>query len=527
VSRRFHSFLLITALSVWNSLPGWAAGEPEQSKKEVIFHIWPPTARIDAQLTQTSGDGDPYQLLDGKGLPNQPLTLPASFSANGRDSFKLRLRDPNGNFKSEIKPFETDYFAPGKNIWPKDGTVFYLEPLTLTGYVQRYSLLLKLLASGGLFIGVFIWHRQKQLHKAKAEAQQHDLLARQARLEAEQKSALAKENALKAQREQEAAQKAQAEAAKHSKRAQEAELTALQHKQLAEETEKRLEESRGEDSFLGLELDGFKILSMLGAGGMGRVYRAEASGSSAKPAMPREVAVKFIELSANPEERLRTENESKIHLALNHPQIHPNIVQCYSGGLFKNYAYLIMELMEGGDLKNWLRPNGVPADKLIPAFRPIFSGVHEAHHRGIIHRDLKPENIMLTKDGKPKIADFGLAKQQSNQVTKTDRHFGSLYYISPEQLHSSRQAVPQSDQYSLGVILYQLLTGKFPFDKEVMLDQYLAIYNEPPPHLPQRPDLTLELDAAIQKMLAKLPGDRYPDLVSCYQALTNAIRPSV
>src|SRR5215470_13846991 len=219
---------------------------------------------------------------------------------------------------------------------------------------------------------------------------------------------------------------------------------------------------------VGTRLGTYEILAPLGAGGMGEVYRAKDLR------LGREIALKLLpaELSASPERLARFEREARTVAGLNHP----NIVVLHSVEDQGDVRFLTMELVDGQSLDHALVPGGLPIPRVIELGIALADALAAAHEKGVIHRDLKPANVMLTKDGRVKVLDFGLAKvtpPESNPAVSTAATMaapisavgfvmGTMPYMSPEQVRG--EAVDaRSDLFSLGIILYELSVGRRPF----------------------------------------------------------------
>jgi hypothetical protein len=258
----------------------------------------------------------------------------------------------------------------------------------------------------------------------------------------------------------------------------------------------------------------YEILSPLGAGGMGEVYRARDTR------LAREVAIKVLpaELAADRERLKRFEKEARSASSLNHP----NIVTIYDIGSFDSIAYIAMERVEGSTVRELLVSGPIPVKKLLPIATQIADGLAKAHEAGIVHRDLKPENVMVTRDGLVKILDFGLAKlthvgsgsdEGSHLPTETGTSpgmvVGTVGYMSPEQ--ASGDLVDfRSDQFSFGSIVYEMVTGKRAFLKKTGVDTLAAILNEEPePIAAVNPQTPAPLRWIVERCLAKEPRQRY------------------
>jgi hypothetical protein len=253
-------------------------------------------------------------------------------------------------------------------------------------------------------------------------------------------------------------------------------------------------------------IPGYTVIEELGRGGMGVVFKASSEE------LNRFVALKMI-LSgdlASPDAGARFLKEAKAVARLQHPQV----VQIFRIGDHKGRPYLEMEYVDGGSLAD--RLNGrpwAPADsaRLIES---LALAVHHAHIRGIVHRDLKPANVLLTADGIPKVTDFGLAKSLGADagLTRTDSIIGSPSYMAPEQAGGTVRSIgPATDVYSLGAILYQLLTGRPPFRAATVLDTLEQVRSAAPlPPSRFQPGLPIDLETIVLKCLEKDPAKRYP-----------------
>jgi serine/threonine protein kinase/Tol biopolymer transport system component len=264
----------------------------------------------------------------------------------------------------------------------------------------------------------------------------------------------------------------------------------------------------------GVRLGPYDVVSRLGAGGMGEVWRARDSR------LNRDVAIKVLpeELSADAGRLKRFEKEARSASALNHP----NIVTIYDTGQSDSVSWIAMELVEGKNLRELLFAGSLPVKRVLTIAAQVADGLARAHEAGIVHRDLKPENVMVTKDGRVKILDFGLAKltytgvesgEGTNIATETGTGagviLGTVGYMSPEQ--ASGQPVDyRSDQFSFGSILYELLTGKRAFVGKTGVDTLSAILNdEPAPIVSVNPQVPTPLRWIVERCLAKESDDRY------------------
>jgi serine/threonine-protein kinase len=253
-------------------------------------------------------------------------------------------------------------------------------------------------------------------------------------------------------------------------------------------------------------LPGYDIVAEVGRGGMGVVYQAR------QRALNRPVAVKMIlaGLHADPtaRRRFRTEAEAVARLQ------HPNVVQIHEVGEHEGRPFLALEFVDGGSLQPKVAGQAPPSEREAARLvETLARAVHAMHRRGILHRDLKPTNVLLTADGTPKITDFGLAKLLDDDAgpTRSETLLGTPSYMAPElAAGETTRAGPAADVYSLGAILYELLTGQAPFQGRTplqTLEQVRTADPVPPRHL--RPELSADLQTICLKCLEKEPGKRY------------------
>ncbi|HJQ39003.1 MAG TPA: protein kinase, partial [Thermoanaerobaculia bacterium] len=253
----------------------------------------------------------------------------------------------------------------------------------------------------------------------------------------------------------------------------------------------------------------YKILAPLGAGGMGVVYRARDEK------LQRDVALKILpfELAMNPEALRRFESEARSASSLNHP----NIVTIYEVSRTEDRAWIAMELIDGDDLRTVMQREPITLKGVLRIAGKIADALAAAHERGIAHRDLKPDNVMISRDGFVKLLDFGLAKQirkiSANDATipqtAAGTVFGTASYMSPEQARGKEMDY-RSDHFSFGVMLYEMLTRRRPFDRESKPETMTAIIrDEVPPPSTWNNAIPRELDRIVTRCLAKQPRDRY------------------
>ena len=263
----------------------------------------------------------------------------------------------------------------------------------------------------------------------------------------------------------------------------------------------------------------YKIIKKIGAGGMANVYLATDL------ILEREVAVKMMSLDFQEDKdslrRFQREALSTTELT------HPNIVNIYDVGE-GDQPYIVMEHVDGMDLKQYIRENHpIPYQKAIDIMEQILNGIAYAHKNDVIHRDIKPHNILINKDGNIKITDFGIAVALSqNSITQTNSLLGSVQYISPEQARGN-VVTKQSDIYSLGIVLYELLTGTVPFEGESAVSIALKHFQTPIPSLREFDSrLPQPLENVVLKATAKEPRHRYATVDEMKEDLLTALSPS-
>ena len=257
------------------------------------------------------------------------------------------------------------------------------------------------------------------------------------------------------------------------------------------------------DSLIDTLFDGrYRIQRKLGAGGMADVYLAEDQE------LGRRVAIKILNSRHGNDDQFieRFRREAKNAAALNHP----NIVSIYDRGEAEDTYYIAMEYLDGRTLKELIVSRGAaPVNVAIEYARQILSALRFAHRHGIVHRDIKPHNVLVDGEGRVKVTDFGIARAGTSQMTEAGSIVGTAQYLSPEQARGG-EVDPRSDLYSLGIVLYELLTGKTPFDGETPVEIAMKhLSNTPKPPSKLRPDVPPELDMVVLRALAKNPDDRY------------------
>jgi serine/threonine-protein kinase len=250
----------------------------------------------------------------------------------------------------------------------------------------------------------------------------------------------------------------------------------------------------------------FEVRSEIGRGSNGVVYAAF------DPVLGREVAIKAIPLAADNQMRRRAEanflQEAKSAAGLNHP----GIVTVFDAGKTESVAYIAMERLYGNDLHDWLTLRNKLAPRAIASMMArVADAVHYAHRRGLIHRDLKPSNVFLTRDMKPKVLDFGvaLAQYSDTPLTINRQLIGTPNYMSPEQA-LGRSLDVRSDVFSMGAILYELLTGQRAFDGRQVEETLTKVASQQPTPIPMiNPEVPVELVQIVERAMAKDPSERY------------------
>jgi serine/threonine protein kinase len=272
---------------------------------------------------------------------------------------------------------------------------------------------------------------------------------------------------------------------------------------------------------IGRRLGDFEIKEEIGRGGMGQVYRAR------QISLDRDVAIKILpgNLSEVEEFRERFDIEAKAVASL----VHENILQMYSKGVTEDGVhYFAMEYVDGEDLGSMLKKGAAFSEsEAIGIAVQICRGLEAAWRKNIIHRDIKPSNIIITKTGTAKIADFGLAKSldATKKLTQTNMYMGTVAYISPEQ-GEGKPLDHRTDIYSLGIVLYQLLTGSVPFKAETPSSViYKHVYEAPPPPRSINPAISPEAEAVVLKAIAKKPEERFQNPVEFREALESVNKP--
>ena len=275
-------------------------------------------------------------------------------------------------------------------------------------------------------------------------------------------------------------------------------------------------------SLIGTVLSGrYRLESKLGSGGMSTVYLARDE------TLQRWVAVKVMhrEISDQPDQLERFRREARAVAQLSHP----NVVAVIDAGEDGGYPYIVLEYVEGETLKQRIdRLGRLPVDEAAAYGIEIGRGLAAAHAQRLIHRDVKPQNVLIDAEGRAKVTDFGIARSlESDGLTKTGRVLGTTDYVAPEQ--AMGQGVDaRIDIYSLGVLLYEMLTGEVPFQADTLVGVAMKHVNERMPDVQERrPEISSALAAVIERATAKEPKKRYPDMIAMLADLEGALEVEV
>jgi serine/threonine protein kinase len=279
----------------------------------------------------------------------------------------------------------------------------------------------------------------------------------------------------------------------------------------------------------GTRLDRYELSESLGQGRLSEVYRARDTS------IGRFVAVKILpaSLAADPAWLERFEQEARAVGRLNHP----NILSIHDLGVYEGRPYLVLELLEGETLRERLTASGLTVGKAISYGIQVMQGIAAAHEKGIVHRDLKPESLFITRDGRVKILDFGLAQLRPAEpeppgeesaslptVTEPGLILGTFGYMSPEQVRAEH-VDQRSDIFSFGAILYEMATGQRAFRANSSVETMIAILREEPPPLPPAGSTAAALDRVIRRCLEKNPRERFQSARDVTFALEDLLAP--
>src|SRR5437764_10631970 len=259
--------------------------------------------------------------------------------------------------------------------------------------------------------------------------------------------------------------------------------------------------------------DRYELEELVGTGGMSSVFRAHDR------LLDRKVALKILHQQYTDDDEYveRFRHEARAVAALSHP----NIVTVIDRGEHGERQFIVFEYVEGENLRRWIERRGpAPVTTALELAIQVARGLSFAHQQGLVHRDVKPQNVLLNGDGQAKVTDFGIARSldMKHGMTQTGTVLGTSDYIAPEQAQG-QQVDEHTDVYSLGVVLYELLTNEVPFPGENFVAVAMRHINEAPPSVrDKRPDVTPRVEAAIQRAMAKDPNDRFQTMAEfCHE----------
>ena len=263
---------------------------------------------------------------------------------------------------------------------------------------------------------------------------------------------------------------------------------------------------------VGQQLGNYRLLRLLGAGGFAEVYLGE------HVYLGTQAAIKVLQTRLAEEERERFLHEARLVARL----VHPHIVRVLEFGVEAEVPLLVMDYAPNGTLRRRL-PRDTPLEPLsiLPYVQQVAEALHYAHVRGLVHRDVKPENMLLGREDEVLLGDFGIALiAQSTRVEKPEEVFGTASYMAPEQIQG--KAEPASDQYALGVVLYEWLSGEVPFHGSFTEVCSQHLFTPPPPLRERVPGISPAVEAVVERALAKQPDQRFPDVLDLASALEEA-----
>ena len=284
------------------------------------------------------------------------------------------------------------------------------------------------------------------------------------------------------------------------------------------------------DNLIGKRLDGlYEVQELIGSGGMANVYKAVMRGHNGPVPAGTVVAVKVLrqEYMHDPDLVRRFKNESKAISLLNHP----NIVKVYDVSVNDHLQYIVMEYVDGMTLREYLNERGgkLSSRETVHFISQILKALEHAHANGVVHRDIKPQNIMLLDNGQLRMMDFGIARiSRADNPLLAGKAMGSVHYISPEQAKGDETDCT-SDIYSVGVMMYEMLSGHLPFDAEDAVEVAIKQISDEPRSLHElAPEVPYALVEITEKAMAKLPQNRYPSARAMLDALDTYVQnPSV
>lgn len=264
----------------------------------------------------------------------------------------------------------------------------------------------------------------------------------------------------------------------------------------------------------GHNIGGYQMLNLIGSGGFSEVYTSQSGGLL--------LAVKVVDVGKSPEHRMRFEREvAALSIAK-----HPNVVQMFDSGFDGQYAYIVMEYIEGQSLRSHIQEHApLKLNDVLDILQGLADATDQMHKLGIVHRDLKPGNIMVHRDNigrwTPMLIDFGVAKQSYVTVITLEGTVGTVEYMSPEQITEAPMVGAASDVYAMGIMTYEMLTGQLPYNGGIGTILFGHLHDPVPNPCERLPGLPLYIGAAVQKAMAKQPHERYQSLSEFVRALRN------
>ncbi len=270
----------------------------------------------------------------------------------------------------------------------------------------------------------------------------------------------------------------------------------------------------------GATLGPYRILAEIGRGGMAVVYQAYDTRAARLVAL--KVLSPHLWQDREAAERFRREARNAATLQ------HPNIVAIYESGVIQGCPFLAMAYVEGGSLAYWLdwQRGPLPFDRVASVLDQVAAGLDYAHSRGLVHRDVKPSNILLMPDGRALLTDFGIAKAAwDSRLTRGDTRLGTAAYMAPEQARG-QPVGRHTDVYALGVVLYEMVTGRPPFEGNTDAILYQHVHEPPPPPRALNPGLSPAAERVILRALAKDPAQRYRTAGELARAFRGAMGPA-
>jgi serine/threonine protein kinase len=266
------------------------------------------------------------------------------------------------------------------------------------------------------------------------------------------------------------------------------------------------------DNWVGRELGPYHLRAVLGGGGMGMVYRAMHEALQ----QPRAIKILRPDLAADPDVVERFRREAMIAAGLRQQ----NIVLIYDVSEHENIHYMVMEMLEGVSLRDLIRSaTPLPLDRVVSLLRQLADALDYAHARGVVHRDIKPGNVMVAPDDHLTLVDFGIARAaEASRLTRSGMVIGTAEYMAPEAFTGDGTS-QSADLYALGIVAYELLTGKLPFTGNPTAISYAHVHNPMPALGKLRPDLPRSVEEALRRQTAKQPDERFPNARSFIDAL--------